>query len=576
MAEQGTKSSFAKGRTWGVCSPAMGFDTRLARRDLLGGMAGGLILPWQSLLGLAAQQEPGATTEQILADMAAYERINGLTFSDAERKAAVGQVKEIQDAVAGMRKSGIPYHVAPCTPFVPVGRQPAAGRTIKAPLPKVTVALPSKPEDIAFLTVTELATLIRSKKLTSRALTEICLARLKKHGPRLECVVTLMEESALADADRADAEIKAGKWRGPLHGIPCVIKDLFATKGTRTTWGAAPFKDQMIDEDAAVVTKLREAGSVICAKSTLGALAMDDKWFGGQTRNPWNPSQGSSGSSAGSASAVSAGLVPFAIGTETLGSIVSPSQRCRVTGLRPTFGRVSRHGAMALSWTMDKVGPITRTAQDALLVLAALVGADPRDGASVDRPLIAPDQKSVKGLKVGMLVEEDESAREWQKLLEDLELEPEEALKITPPSDAALLGLSIEGAAAFDAITRNGVVNQVDRSLWPTIFRGQRYASAVDYIQSLRERAILMARFDEELLDHDVIVVSDSGSHLLLSTNLTGHPQLYIPLGPDSKGTPRGISLIGRLYEEGKLCAYGQAIQEKVQFHRQRPPEFAS
>jgi len=560
----------------------MGFDTRLARRELLGGMAGGMLLPWQSLLSFAAVQEPGRTDDQLLQDMAAFERMNGLTFTEAERKAALGQVKEIQAAVAGMRKKGVPYSAAPCTPFVPVGRQPAPGNAIKVPLPKVKADLPKSEADIAFLTVVELATLFKSRRLSSRRLTEICLARLKKHSPKLECTVTLMEDSALAEADLADKEIKAGKWRGPLHGIPCVIKDLFATKGVRTTWGAAPFKDQMIDEDAAVVLKLREAGAIICAKSTLGALAMDDKWFGGQTRNPWNPTQGSSGSSAGSASAVSAGLVPFAIGTETLGSIMSPSHRCRVTGLRPTFGRVSRAGAMALSWTMDKVGPITRTAQDALLVLAALSGADPGDLASVDRPLSSFDPKRVASLKIASLVddtpldEEDASKSSWLSVLKDLGIEPDEAITMPRASDAALLGLSIEGAAAFDEITRTAAINQVDRSFWPTIFRGQRYASAVDYVQSLRERSLLMKDFDEAFGDFDIIVASDRGSHLLFSTNLTGHPQLYIPLGVDEKGVPKGISLIGRLYEEGKLCAYAQLVQEKVQFHRERPPEFAS
>jgi len=560
----------------------MGFDTRLGRRDLLGGMAGGMLLPWQSLLSFAVTQDAGKTDDQLLQDMAAFERMNGLSFTDADRKTAVGQVKEIQAAVAGMRKQGLPYSAAPCTPFVPVGRQPSPGKAIKVPLPKVKVELPKADADLAFLTLVELATLVKSRRLSSRRLTEICLARLKKHGPKLECIVTMMEESALADADQADREMKAGKWRGPLHGMPCVIKDLFATKGVRTTWGAAPFKEQVIDEDAAVVVKLREAGAIICAKSTLGALAMDDKWFGGQTRNPWNPTQGSSGSSAGSASAVSAGLVPFAIGTETLGSIMSPSHRCRVTGLRTTFGRVSRSGAMALSWTMDKVGPITRTAQDALLVLAALSGADPGDLASVDRPLSSFDPKKVKDLKIASLVddtpldEEDASKSSWMSLLKELGIEPDEAITVPKASDAALMGLSIEGAAAFDDITRSGVINQVDRSFWPTIFRGQRYASAVDYVQSLRERSLLMKEFDEAFGDFDIIVASDRGSHLLFSTNLTGHPQLYIPLGVDEKGAAKGISLIGRLYEEGKLCAYAQLVQEMVQFHRQRPPEFAS
>lgn len=545
----------------------MGFDTSLSRKDFLGGLAGGLLLPW----ALEAQQ--ATASGPVLSSL---EPALGLSLSEEERKRAAGSFREFESSYRQLREAGIGYGVAPATPFVPLGRQPEESRRTRVPLPDRRVDLPSRDDDLPFLTVAELARLIRSRQLTSVRLTQACLNRLERFGPELFCLITLLREEAMAEAEQADADIRRGRWKGPLHGIPYTLKDLFATKGHKTTWGAAPFKDQVTDFDSEVVIRLRKAGAILVAKVTLGALAMDDKWYGGQTRNPWNPEQGSSGSSAGSASSVAAGLVPFAIGTETLGSIVSPSHRCRVTGLRPTFGRVSRHGAMALSWTMDKAGPIGRTAEDCLLVLAAIHGADPQDTGSVDRPLLA---RSLKDLKVGYLEdekpldEEDSSRQEWLALLARLGVKAD-PIKVTPPEDAASLGLSVEAAAAFDAITRSGVINTVDRSFWPDIFRSNRFVTAVEYVQSLRLRTMMMERFEREFGDYDVILAGDRGSHLLITTNLTGHPQLYVPLGPDRRGRARGLSIIGRLYDEGAVCALGQAIQDSVKFHVKRPEKF--
>jgi uncharacterized membrane protein (UPF0127 family) len=401
----------------------MGFDTRLTRQQFLTTSvlgAVGAALPFRALA-----QDAAAGKEITLEDLRAAERMAGLEFTDKQREAALAGVKEQASSLKGLREGKIGNDVGPATVFVPQGRQPKPGRAtdVRPARPEIN-RRPASDEDLAFLTVAELGHLLRTRQVTSRELTELSLARLRRYGPKLRCLVTLMEADALRQADRMDQEAAEGRWRGPLHGVPCGIKDLFATKGHRTTWGAEPYREQVIDTDAAVVERLREAGAVLCAKLSLGALAMADHWFEGLTLNPWDPKQGSSGSSAGSASAMAAGLVPFTVGTETLGSIMSPSQRCRVTGLRPTFGRISRHGAMALSWTMDKVGPICRTAEDCALVLGALHGHDPRDPASVDRPFRYRPPGDLSKLKIGFLsterLDEDDVSEDVSKALEVL------------------------------------------------------------------------------------------------------------------------------------------------------------
>jgi Asp-tRNA(Asn)/Glu-tRNA(Gln) amidotransferase A subunit family amidase len=414
--------------------------------------------------------------------------------------------------------------------------------------------------------------MLDSRRVTSRELTEQSIARLKRYSPKLLCTVTMLERRALAKADEADRRIAEGRPRGPLDGVPCGIKDLFALRGHPTTWGAEPFRDQVLEHDAAVVERLDQAGAVIVAKLTLGALAMDDKWFGGMTRNPWNPKQGSSGSSAGSASAMAARLVAFTVGTETLGSIVSPSQRCRVTGLRPTFGRISRHGAMALSWTMDKVGPICRSAEDCAIVLEALHGADPRDPMSVTRAFVPRSLDSLHGLRVAYLsakpLDEDDSGGALEPVLESMrslgaDPKPVRFREIPKGTDELL---ACEAAAAFQQITLDGRVDTISRSYWPQIFRTAHLMSGVDYVQAMRARTIVMRQFEEDFGEFDLLVAPDRGGFTLYNTNLTGHPQVYVP---DGKGS--GFSLVGRLYGEATLCAVAQRLQDVEKAYLRKP-----
>lgn len=552
----------------------VGFDTTLTRRELLGTAAGtGLLMPWTAAASGALQVSQAEITP---ADLEAMEKVIGIAFSAEERKAALGEVQSFRRQYQAIREAKIGNEVPPCATFHPLpGRATVPTKGRLAWNRRDGIGRNQDEGHIAFATVEQLAAALRSGELTSLALTQLCLRRLKRYDPSLHSVVTLLERSALDAARQADRELAKGMDRGPLHGIPCGVKDLFSLRGAKTTWGAEPFRNQVIDEDAAVVDLLREAGAVICAKLSLGALAMDDKWFGGQTKNPWNPKEGSSGSSAGSACAVAAGLLPFAIGTETLGSIVSPSHRCRVVGLRPTFGRISRFGAMALSWSMDKVGPIARSPRDCALVLEALAGHDPRDPASSTRSF-GFRNRTPQSLRVGILEgsvpldEEDSGAAPWQSWLKSATVHTE-LIKLDPPQDAALLGLSVEAAAAFDDITRSGAVNEMTYSLWPNIFRQHRYVTAVEHLQSQRLRRLLQESFEDALGEFDVILAPDRGSHLLLTTNLTGHPQLYVPLGPDEKGRPLGVSLIGRLYEEDLLVALGDLIYRSSPMRHLRP-----
>jgi Asp-tRNA(Asn)/Glu-tRNA(Gln) amidotransferase A subunit family amidase len=409
--------------------------------------------------------------------------------------------------------------------------------------------------------------LLRSKKVSSTELTRLALNRLRTIGERLNCVVTLTEELALAEAARADRELGSGRTGGLLHGIPYGIKDLFAVKNYRTTWGAEAFKDQVIDLDATVVERLRSAGAVLCAKLSCGALAYDDVWFGGQTKNPWNLTQGSSGSSAGSASAMAAGLVGFTVGTETLGSIVSPSVRCRTTGLRPSYGRVSRHGGMVLSWTMDKVGPICRSVEDCGIVFSAIHGRDPRDPTSVDRPFDWRPGGKLTGLKIGVL--EGDMDKPWRATLEKLagHVSP---VKLTPPPMEYLAVLTVEAASAFEALIRDSRIDEI-RKLWPPEFLAARYYPAVEYLRAQQARAQMMETFARESDEFDVVVADGAGDLLLVTTNGTGHPQAVIPWGTDSQGGPKSVSFFGKMDGEAALLTVAQALQETADFHRLLP-----
>jgi len=513
------------------------------------------------------------------------EKIVGIQFTDAEKDSMLSDLVENLGSYAALREVDLPNSIPPALRFdpMPVGKE--IDRTVKPPVysPVSSVSLPENREEISFYTVRELSELIRTRRITSSELTRIYLDRLEKYGPQLECVVTLTEELALEQAKRADREIAAGNYRGPLHGIPYGAKDLLAVRGYKTTWGAVPYKDQVIDENAAVIEKLEDAGAVLVAKLTLGALAWGDIWFDGKTRNPWNLDQGSSGSSAGSASATAAGLVAFSIGTETWGSIVSPSTRCGVTGLRPTYGRVSRTGAMALSWSMDKIGPICRTVEDCALVFDAIRGPDGVDQTLVDLPFNYDHCVDLKDVRIGYLKElfdEEYPFRETDlATLDKLRRLGAALVPVTLPDypvDALAFILSAEAAAAFDELTRSGgddaMVRQV-RNAWPNVFRASRFIPAVEYIQANRIRYMIIQEMED--LGVDLYVAPSFGGNNLLLTNLTGHPCVVLPNGFNEEGSPVSISFIGRLYDEATLLAVAKAYQDATGFHEKHPPLFA-
>jgi Asp-tRNA(Asn)/Glu-tRNA(Gln) amidotransferase A subunit family amidase len=512
----------------------------------------------------------------------------GLSFTPQEKDSMIGTLTTHRANFELMRKTTLDNSVGPALVFnpLPQGFYPSQEQAAFDWGLPAKVALPTSDVDLAFMPVHQLAVLIKSRQVTSERLTQLYLQRIKTHSDTLACLVTLLEEEALTQARALDKELAAGKYRGPLHGIPYGIKDLFAVPGTKTTWGADPYKDQVINETATIVTKLEQAGGVLVGKFTLGALAMGDVWFGGVTKNPWNLKQGSSGSSAGSASAVSAGLVPFAIGTETLGSIVSPSTRNGVTGLRPTFGRISRHGAMALSWSMDKVGPISRSALDNAIVLAVLNGSDTKDPSTIPAAFNYSAKKDVKKLKIGYFssffegnragIENDRAVLELLKN-QGMTLHPVE-LKTSINAAPLVSMLLVEGAAAFDDLTRLGLDDQLvaqHKSAWPNVFRAARFIPAVEYIQMSRQRSVLIEEMHALMKEYDVIITPSFAGQQLQITNLTGHPALCLPNGFGANGSPTSITLLSNLFEEEKLIMVGRLIQENSDWQAKRPPLFA-
>lgn len=452
-----------------------------------------------------------------------------------------------------------------------------------------TVQLPANKNDLAFYTIEQLASLIKNKKISSLALTQFFIERIKTWGDTLQCVISLQEEIAYAQAKKADAELAQGKYRGLLHGIPYGLKDLFAVKGTKTTWGAAPYQNQTIDEDAFVYTQLREAGAVFVAKFTLGALARGDYWFGGRTKNPWNLNYGSSGSSAGSTSATVAGLVPFAIGTETWGSIVSPSTTCGATGLRPTFGSVSRSGAMALSYSLDKVGPICRSAADAAIVFNYIHGTDGKDGSAVNMPFNYTPNKDIKKLKIAYAKNyfdkiKDTSRNEF-KVLEEFKKLGVQLIPVNFP-DSGVYNFEImdvvigaESAAQFDEMTRLNIDDILTRQTkydWPNSFRTNRFIPAVEYINAQRHRYTLMQKVNEVMQQYDVIICPSRGDgNQSAITNLTGNPVVCVPTGFDKKlNLPTGISFVGNLYDEATILSIAQAYQKATNWDEAHPTLF--
>ncbi|MCX6332469.1 MAG: amidase [Bacteroidetes bacterium] len=455
---------------------------------------------------------------------------------------------------------------------------------------KTTVTeLPTNNNDLAFYSIEQLAYLIQHKKISSLKLTQFFIERLKKWGDTLQCVISLQEDIAYQQAKKADEEMAAGKYRGLLHGIPYGLKDLFAIKGTKTTWGAAPYKNQVIDEDAFVYLQLKKAGAVLVAKFTLGALAMGDYWYGGRTKNPWNLNYGSSGSSAGSASATVAGLVPFAIGTETWGSIVSPSTTCGATGLRPTFGSVSRSGAMALSYSLDKVGPICRSVADAAIVFSYIHGTDGKDLSAVDLPFNYTPQKSIKQLKIAYAKNyfdkiKDTSRNEW-KALEAFKKMGVQLIPVNFPDSGVYqfnimdVVIGVECAAQFDEMTRNNIDDELTRQTkndWPNQFRTARFIPAVEYVNAQRHRFLLMQKVNEVIQQYDAIICPSRGDgNQSAITNLTGHPVVCVPTGFDKKlNLPTGISFVGKLFDEATLLNIADAFQKATPWDEAHPNKF--
>jgi len=511
----------------------------------------------------------------------------GLDYTPAERDSLIGNLKDYQKAFELLHQYKLDNSVPMSLIFdpLPTGFQiETTQKSIDWGLPK-EVQLPSNREELAFYPVYKLAVLIKSKKLSSTELTKLYLARIKKYSDTLQCVITIMEEQALQRAREADAEIAQGKYRGPLHGIPYGVKDLLAVEGTKTTWGATPYKDQSIQQTATVVKKLNEAGAILICKFTMGALAMGDIWYGGVTKNPWNLKQGSSGSSAGSASGTVAALVAFSIGTETLGSIVSPSTRCGASGLRPTFGRVSRTGAMALAWSMDKIGPICRSALDCAIVLDAIKGADGADKHVKNAAFNYSAKTDIKKLKVGYLKTLFDATYPTkandQKALETIQSLGVELIPVELPDDlpvgAMRLMISVEGAAAFDELTRMNLDDQLTdqrKGAWPNTFRAARFIPAVDYINASRARQVLIEEYNRKAKDYDVIISPSFGGSQLLTTNLTGHPCVVVPNGFDDKGSPTSISFLGKLFGEAAAVSLARAYQEATDWEERTPPLF--
>jgi Asp-tRNA(Asn)/Glu-tRNA(Gln) amidotransferase A subunit family amidase len=543
----------------------------LSRRQVLGLLAGAGIGTAVFQRALAAQADKAPT---ITADMVKQaEWVAGIELNDDERKSLGDALTRMQRDFQTMRALPLDNGVAPALVFNPAPWQQPTPHQPRGTVELIEKAAPQKPsseEALAFLPVSELAALVRTRQVSSTELTKLYLNRLKQYDPVLHCVVNFTEELALKQAEQADRELAAGHYRGPLHGIPWGAKDLIAYPGYKTTWGALPFKEQTIDTKATVARKLEEAGAVLVAKLTLGALAMGDRWFGGMTRSPWNPKTGSSGSSAGSACATAAGLVGFGLGSETLGSIVSPSRVCGTSGLRPTFGRVSRYGCMSLCWSMDKIGPLCRSIEDCAIVFGAIHGSDGLDAAAVDRPFSWPLRRDLRSLRVGY-VEGTNPNRERPELdvLKNIgvKLVPIK-LPDKPPVGPLRLILTTEAAASFDDLTRKGVKEGLNA--WTRTFQEGEFVPAIEYLRANRIRTLLMQEMDKAMADVDLYV----GGNDLLITNLTGHPTIVLPSGFRKQGdldVPSTITFTGRLYGETELLAVGHAYQQATGHHLKHP-----
>lgn len=547
----------------------------------IGGILAGFLLAFTVI-----QDKNTPITKEMVRSAAS---IIGIDFTEAERDTMTSALEDTRGDLQAIRNLNMSNATPPALVFnpVPVGKEFDFVQSDPVfDLPQ-NIDLPSNRDDLAFYTVAELATLIRNRKITSVELTEFFLDRIDTYDMQLEAIITVTKERALEQAAQLDAELENGTYRGPLHGIPYGAKDLLAVKGYKTTWGAMPYKDQIIHETATVVSKLDEAGAVLIAKTTLGALAYGDIWFGGRTNNPWDLEQGSSGSSAGSASGTAAGLFPFAIGTETLGSIVSPSTRNGATGLRPSYGRVSRHGAMALSWSMDKIGPITRSVEDAAIVFDAIQGPDGIDQSLIDLPFNYNAESDLSDLRIGYLksaFERDYYNKERDNaVLDVLRDMGVELIPIALPefqTGPLLITLYAEGAAAFDQLTlsnEDDLMQWQSPNAWPNTFRAARFIPAVEYINANRARYELIQKMEDEVMSQvDVYVTPAFGNANLLITNLTGHPSVVLPNGFTDDGRPTSITFTGDLFDEAGVLRVAKAYQEATNHHKKHPPLFSS
>ncbi len=520
-------------------------------------------------------------------DIKGAQRLAGLNFENDKIRLMHRYLLRNYAGYDSMRHYGIPYDISPAMVFDP---RPSGFEFPEKGTPTAWSAIPTdRPEilnKLAFYSIPQLAYLLQNRLVSSEELTGMYINRIKKYNEQLEAIITITEDLALEQARRADKEIAEGNYRGLLHGIPYGVKDLMAVEGYPTTWGAEPYREQQIDMTASVVKQLEEAGAVLIAKLTSGSLARGDVWFGGTTKNPWDLEQGASGSSAGSGSATSAGLVAFSLGTETLGSITSPSNRCGITGLRPTYGRVSRKGVMTLSWSMDKVGPMARSAQDCAIVFSHILGSYNDDPTIFESPFNYTLDRDIQTLKIAYLAEDfrKDTTSVGKRRLEalnkfaDLGIEMDSvSLPEGIPYNSFDIILRAESGAFFDLLIRSGEVDdlvQQHPGSRANSLRQSRFIPAVEYLQANRHRRVLMEKMNELMKDYDVLIAPTFGSRQLQITNLTGHPALAIPTGLDDEGHPTSITLIGNLFDEGSILELGEAFQEATEFDEARPPLF--
>ncbi len=558
-----------------------------------------VFLEYLSVLGISTAVISGCSVPETADDnsitietLEAAEKIAGIELSNKERKEILKGVLQNLEKYDRFRNQHMDYFAFPSMVFNPVPPGLKFDQLKKQPIfSELQIHRPQHLGDMVFYSVLQLAKLIKTRQLTSIELTELYLSRLKKYNNKLDFVVTFTEELALKQARKADQEISAGNYRGLLHGIPYGIKDLFAVKGYRTTWGTKAFENRIIDIDATVVQKLEAAGAVLVAKLATGTLASGEKWFGGRTKNPWTM-KSSGGSSAGPASAVAAGCVPFAIGTETNGSMVSPCDVCGVTGLRPTFGRVSRYGCMPVSWSFDKVTPIARTVEDCAAVFNEIIGSDQYDNSVVDLPFNWNSRFDIKELKLGYYstyfdkeekgIEQDPDQKDWFKSRSSntkkvfdvftnmgFDLVP---LDFQIPHIGEGIMMLVEAAAAFDEFTRSSADDLVEDQKWPAYHRTHRFVPAVEYLQAARYREIVIQKMNEIMKGVDVYIEMTWSTNY--STNVTGLPIVIVPCGFTNSGQPRSVTFVGKLYQEEKVMAVAKAFQDATDYHLQKPPMF--